>query len=300
MLLRILLGVAVLIIAILAYYLVQLRRAFDDIKEQIPERVNGDTNTPITLSTSDKKARDAAECINKELRILNEERMKYRTGNRDIDNAVANISHDLRTPLTAMNSYIDLLMEETDETTKMEYLKRLKNRTEVMTGLTNELFNYSVAASENDIKGNIISTDEKCNIKAVLEDCILSFYNSFVDKGITPDINIPDENVLVCIDTKIAYRILENIIGNGLKYAKNSFEILLTTDGSIRFSNYAPELTQVDVAQLFDRFYTVKNSTASTGLGLSIAKDLVRSYGGDVTADLSQDKTFSIFIKFKS
>lgn len=299
MLFKILFGISVLIIVGLVIYIFELRKAFDEIKDQVDMRVKGETNSPITLSTNDRKARDTTEFINDEIRILNKERMKYTNGNRDIDNAIANISHDLRTPLTAMNSYIDLLMKEKDETVRQEYLKRLKNRTDIMTELTKELFNYSAAVSETNAIVDTNLTSDTCDITAVLQDCILSFYNAFIEKGITPNINIPDETINVCIETTTAYRILENIIGNGIKYAEKNFDIDMSDKGVIKFSNYAPDLTQIDVAQLFDRFYTVKNSTASTGIGLSIAKELLHTYGGDVTAELTQNKIFSITVTFK-
>lgn len=295
-----LLAGAVVIIIALIVKVVLLRRAFGEITDQIKERVDGKTNTPITLSTGDKAACKAADTINKEINSINSERIRYETANREINMAVTNISHDLRTPLTAMNSYIDLLMDEKDEEARAEYLRRLKNRADVMVGLTGELFSYSVATTGGEPEKADNESDTICDIRAVLEDCLLSFYVPFTEKGITPEIELPETQVNSKIDKRIAGRIFENIIGNALKYAQKSFIVKMDANGKVVFSNYAPDLTQVDIARLFDRFYTVKNSTASTGLGLSIAKELVHSSGGNITAELSEDKMFSIIIELKT
>ncbi|WP_303753189.1 HAMP domain-containing sensor histidine kinase, partial [Enterococcus sp. S86.2] len=114
----------------------------------------------------------------------------------------------------------------------------------------------------------------------VLEECMLSFYAAFKKKGIEPDIEIPDEPVFVLCDKKSANRIFENIIGNAIKYADNDLEVKLDTKGQVIFSNPAPDLTPVSAAKLFDRYFTVKEGNASTGLGFSIAKELITRNGG--------------------
>ena len=113
-----------------------------------------------------------------------------------------------------------------------------------------------------------------------MEECILSFYAAFKNKGIEPEIELPDEPVYVLCEKKSANRIFENIISNALKYADEALKVKLDVTGCATFSNPAPDLTPVSAAKLFDRYYTVKEGSASTGLGFSIAREQHRIQSG--------------------
>lgn len=294
---QIICGILLIIVIILIIRVVLLRRAFKEIAKDVKERSSGETSTPITLTTSDRTARHAAVVLNGELKTLHDERCRYEAANSEINNAVTNISHDLRTPLTAINSYLDLIKNETDPDTREMYLDRIRNRTDVMVELTDELFKYSVS--------NVRKPDPEedspavCDIKNVTAECMLSFYEAFKKRGITPKISLPERSIMANVPPSDADRILENIISNGLKYAETDFNVVLDDTGVITFTNYAGSLTQLDVQRLFDRFYTVKNSAVSTGLGLSIAKKLISENGGSINASLSEDNILSIKLCFE-
>ena len=286
---QIICGILLIIVIILIIRLVLLRRAFDEIAEDVKERSSGETSTPITITTSDRKARHAAVVLNEELKTLHDERCRYEAANSEINNAVTNISHDLRTPLTAINSYLDLIDSENDPATRDMYLDRIRNRTDVMVGLTDELFKYSVSNVRKPAPREVSSA--VCDIKTVTAECML--------RGITPKISLPEKGVMAKVTPSDADRILENIISNGLKYADSDFNVVLDDKGTVTFTNYAKDLTQVDVQRLFDRFYTVKNSAVSTGLGLSIAKKLISENGGTINASLSDENVLSITVCFR-
>lgn len=278
--------------------IVLLRRGFDELTENIEDQVKGQTQVPVTLSTSDPHAQRAAETINRELTNLQKERNDYLDGNRKVAEAVTGISHDIRTPLTAINSYLDLMAEETDEELKAQYLERIKSRTLSLSGLADELFKYSTSAdpARYTVQDEFSST-ESVDICRVLEECILSFYAAFKKKGIEPQIELPDNPVNVYCDRKSADRIFENIISNALKYADGSLDIRLDDSGCAVFSNPAPDLTPVSAAKLFDRYYTVNEGSESTGLGFSIAKELITRNGGTIGSDL-KDGIFSVIVRF--
>lgn len=293
--LSIVLIVALIVLAI-AYAL--LRRAFDEITDGVKERANGQTSTPITLSSTDQKARKAAVVLNEELRELFDEKRKMENSTLEINRAVTNVSHDLRTPLTAINSYLDLLETEKDEETRRMYLQRIKNRTDVMVGLTDELFKYSFAGAASSAGSS--SADEACDIRNITSECLLSFYESFKSSGIEPEVMLPESSVMAKISSSDANRIVENIISNGLKYAERSFDVKLSKEGVLTFSNYAPSLSQIDVKRMFDRYYTVQHSASSTGLGLSIARELLSKNSGSIDASLSDDNLLTITVKFET
>ena len=279
--------------------IVLLRRGFDELTDNIEDQVSGKTQIPVTLSTSDPHARKAAETINRELKNLDRERNEYLDGNRKVAEAVTGISHDIRTPLTAINSYLDLMADEEDEELKAQYLERIKSRTLSLSDLADELFKYSTSTDPEryPVQTETVSS-EPIDICRVLEECMLSFYAGFKKKGIEPDIEIPDEPVYVLCEKKSANRIFENIIGNAIKYANNDLEVKLDTKGKVVFSNPAPDLTPVSAAKLFDRYFTVKEGNASTGLGFSIAKELITRNGGTIEADLI-DGVLQIIVSFR-
>ena len=279
----VLIAICVLLVVALATALivavvkiVLLRRGFDELTENIEDQVKGNTQIPVTLTTTDKHAVRTAEVLNKELGELQKERNAYQDGNRKVAEAVTNISHDIRTPLTAINSYLDLMQEETDEELKAQYLERIKNRTLSLSDLADELFKYSTTTDPAKYPAkNSGQTEETIDISRVLEECILSFYAAFKNKGIEPEIELPEHPVYVICEKKSANRIFENLISNALKYAENDLDVRLDENACVTFSNPAPNLTPVSAAKLFDRYYTVNEGSASTGLGFSIARELI-------------------------
>ena len=116
------------------------------------------------------------------------------------------------------------------------------------------------------------------------------------EKGIQPEIKLPEEPVYRELDAGAVNRIFSNIISNALKYSDGDLSVVMDTDGSITFTNTAHNLNAVTVGRLFDRFYTVEASRNSTGLGLSIAKLLIERMGGTISAQYAKNK-LNIVIK---
>ena len=291
----------VLAIALIAAIvkIVLLRRGFDELTDNIEDQVNCKTQIPVTLTTSDSCARRTAETLNRELGKLQDERNRYMDGNRQISQAVTEISHDIRTPLTAINSYLDLMKDETDEELKAQYLERIKSRTLSLSDLADELFKYSTSTDQSRYPVQSENrSSEPIDICRALEECMLSFYAAFTKKGIEPEIELPEEPVFVLCNPKDANRIFENIISNALKYSTGTLTVKLGADGIVSFCNPAPDLTPVSAAKLFDRYFTVNEGSASTGLGFSIAKELIERNSGTIDADLI-DGILSINVHFK-
>lgn len=279
--------------------IVLLRRGYDELTDNIEDQVKGNTQVPVTLTTTDPHAKRAAETINRELTNLQKERNEYLDGNRKVAEAVTGISHDIRTPLTAINSYLDLMADEKDEELKAQYLERIKSRTLSLSDLADELFKYSTSSDPaNYTVQSGSSVSEPVDICRILEECILSFYAAFKNEGIEPQIELPDNTVPVLCDSKSANRIFENIISNALKYADGALDIRLDDEGCAVFSNPAPDLTPVSAAKLFDRYYTVNEGSASTGLGFSIARELITRNGGTIESDL-KDGILSVIVHFR-
>lgn len=290
-LLLIMIGILLLIIFVLLARVYFLRKSAREIAEAFHERLTADTNVLIDISTRDRYMRKLAADINEQLQLLRKERHRYRQGDLELKEAVTNISHDLRTPLTAIKGYLDLLEREEKGEEVNRYLYQIKNRTEVLTSLTEELFRYSVVTSSQEIKL------ERMDLVRVLEESLLSFYAVMQEKGIQPEINLPEEPVYRELDISMIHRIFSNNISNAMKYSDGDFSVIMDKDGDITFTNTAGQLNAVTVGRLFDRFYTVESSRNSTGLGLSIAKILTERMGGNISAEY-KNGALSIMVQF--
>ena len=284
-------GILAIIIVFLAIKIRMMQKSMDEICSCLSEHLSSDTNQLITVSSSDKHVRHLASEIARQLAELRSQRRKYISGDRELKEAVTNISHDLRTPLTAICGYLELIeVEELTDSAK-RYVDQIANRTEALKTLTEELFRYSVISSVSDL------SYENVNVGRVLEDSLISFYAAFEQKNITPQISLSDSLIVRSLDKSALSRIFSNIVSNAIKYSDGDFSVTLSDTGEITFSNTASELSSVDVGKLFDRFYTVDSARKSTGLGLSIAKLLTERMDGCISADYKGD-TLSITLAF--
>lgn len=256
-----------------------LKKSVREITVAFADRLQMDTNTLIDISSRDRDMCRLADAINRQLKILRREHHRYQQGDAELKNAVMNISHDLRTPLTAICGYLELLAQTDDREDMERYISIISERTEFMKGLTEELFLYSV----------ILSADrdeelEDVYVNQVLEESITGYYAVLCEHGIQPNIEITEARVERRMNRASLSRVFANLISNAIKYSDGDLEIRMSEDGRITFANTAKGLTSVQVEQLFDRFYTVSTASHSTGLGLAIARTLVERMGGTMSA----------------
>ncbi len=283
-----------LIAAIIKIYI--LKRSIAEIREGFSERVlsSMDTNTLISVSSQDKEITRLASAINSELKELRRLKRQFEQGDRELREAVTNISHDLRTPLTAICGYLDLMQSQPMSESTKRYVSLISERTTALKLLTEELFRYSI----------ILSADEEpsladISLNAAVEDAVAGFYGALTGRGITPEISICESEIVRKLDKGFISRILGNVLSNALKYSDGDLSVTLSPSGVITVSNTAASLSEVQVGRLFDRFYTVEAARSSTGLGLSIAKTLCEKMGGSISAEYV-DPRLSIIIDFPS
>lgn len=276
-----LISILIIIIAILVIKIHLLRKSADEISDAFSDRVASDANILIDLSSRDRHMQNLADNMNRELKKLQSDRHRYQQGDTELKNAVTNISHDLRTPLTAICGYLDMLDKEDQNENTRRYLKIIRGRTEIMKQLTEELFRYSVFTSVSNG-----TPSEPVILNSILEESISALYTSLRQSRITPSIVMPDVKVSRMLNRNAVSRIFGNIISNAVKYSDGDLEIILEETGRITFANRAEKLDEIQVGRLFDRFYTVETaSSGSTGLGLSIARALTEQMGGSITAE---------------
>lgn len=280
------------VIAIMAFAIIALlikirllQKSAEEMENGFDDRLTTDTNTLIDISSRDKHMRRLANSINIQLRELRREHHRFCQGDTELKNAITNISHDLRTPLTAICGYLDLLKQEELPDKARRYIEVIQGRAEILMQLTEELFRYSIILSDgSEAAGKPVVMNH------VLEESIAAFYAALSEKGIVPDIHITERKVVRSLDSSALARVFSNLLNNAVKYSDGDLEIALSEEGEVVFSNRAPELNEVQVGKLFERFYTVEAARKSTGLGLAIARTLVERMGGTISAKYEEGR----------
>lgn len=280
------------IVLILCVKIHTLKVSMEEIRVQLADWLKTDTNTLISISSSDRQIRLLTSDLNRQLRQLRRQRRQYLDGDRELKDAVMNISHDLRTPLTAICGYLDLLRDEEKSKKVTHYVMAIQNRAEVLKQLTEELFRYSIIMSAQEP----MRLEPLC-VNDILEQSVVSFYATLTKRGITPQIDITEKKIMRTLNRTAFLRVLGNILNNAVKYSDGDLHVLLSETGEIIFSNTAKNLNDVQVGKLFNRFFSVETARNSTGLGLAIAKTLVEQMQGTITAQY-YDNVLSVCLNF--
>ncbi len=265
-------------VLLLIWKILLLRRSAEELRRGVRERLETDTNTLLSIPSRDGAMRRLAAGLNVQLRQLRRE--QYQNGDRDLKEAVASVSHDLRTPLTAICGYLDLLEGEEKSPAAERYLSLIRGRTDHLKSLTEEFFRYSAALSAGEAE-----EAEAVSLNRAVEESLAAWYGVLSAKGIAPEVDLPARQVVRRLNRESVSRVLGNVLSNAAKYSPGDLRVVLEEDGTLTFSNAAPSLTPVLAEKLFDRYFTVESGGQGAGLGLSIARHLTERMGGTVSAD---------------
>ncbi|MGN1406353.1 MAG: sensor histidine kinase, partial [Erysipelotrichaceae bacterium] len=209
-----LLFILILTVILELLYIILLRKGIENIGRDFSNKLNDDTNTALTVSFPDKGLKKFALLINKELKTLRNEKLKLEQGNMELNKAITNIAHDLRTPLAAIKGYLELLETAADEKKKERYLSVIAERTEALNTLMEELFQYSVVTTSNKSLEM-----EELSLNSELEIALAGAYGMLSARGINPVIEIPDIAVKRKLSHEALQRIFDNILVNSAKYS---------------------------------------------------------------------------------
>lgn len=257
---------------------------------------NIELNRSLKYFSHDKNFENLLIVINDYLEESQRNKIKYIRREWEIRKEIENISHDLRTPLTSILGYIELLNDiNISDEEKEEYLSIIKRRSNGLYKLV-EIF-YDLSRLEaNEYKFNM----EKIDINKELREQILLFYNDFENKNIDVEVNLLNEEVFVEADKTALDRVFTNLFQNSVKYCKGELKVSLEKikdKVKITLINTSGELTESDVERLFDRFYIkdTARSSSSSGLGLTITKLLIEKMNGEIKAEIvNGDLIFTI------
>lgn len=202
---------------------------------------------------------------------------------------IVSISHDLRTPLTSIKGYIQLLEKENSEIKKRNYISIVKKKIQILNDLINDFFTMSLYDS-NEYKLNL----EKINITKLLTEVLMDNYNNFKRKSINPLIQMKEEDIYIIGDKIACERIINNLISNAIKYTANSIIVELTRNDNYCFINISNECSGIsdkDLEKMSDRFFRVDKSRSSegSGIGLYIVKVLIERLGWEFLIEKNDD-----------
>lgn len=228
--------------------------------------------------------------LNQHLYKTQQERISYQNKEQSIRTEISNISHDLRTPLTSIVGYLELIKRtDISEAERAEYLDVVMNRSKNLQSLIEQFYDLSRLGD----KSYTIKL-ETFDLHRILCEYVLDYYADFESKGVEVKMDMEDQPLFAIGDLNAIGRILNNLIGNAIKYSHDILLISLKKRKDkvvISFRNHAYPLTEDDVKHLFDRFYMKDSArkSRSSGLGLTIAKLLAEACGGTIEARLQGD-----------
>ncbi|WP_410896101.1 sensor histidine kinase [Neobacillus sp. 204] len=264
-----------------------IKKEIKHITRQLNEVNSRQTEKKLDLAFFEKDLEQLAKSINDQVAFMMLARAEKRRTENELKQAVANISHDIRTPMTSILGYIQLL-ESADVSSEQrnEYTAIVKNGALRLKVLLEDFFELSIIES-----ADYPLKMETIKLTHLLLDVLVGFYEAFHQRGIEPIVTLPEEEMTIKADASALKRVLENLLGNAVKHSRGHVTICLQKKPStieLVISNPVQQLTEADVLLLFDRFYKADQTRTGkgTGLGLSIAKSLMKKMDGNLTAQL--------------
>ena len=276
----------ILIIVLILRQIDTICRCLDFIKSH-------KTNMKLLSDTPLKPINRLIDSINELLSETARERRAVEKEDRSLKESLTGISHDIRTPLTSLSGYFQLLVETEDPDEKVRYSAVIKARIRDLESMLENLFSYT-KLQDSDYQLPL----SHINFTECVIDTILAFYEQFSERGISPCIDIDETPAHIHGNTEAVHRILQNILKNALEHGTEQFFISLRTEGNktvFRCANKCKTPDKIDISGVFKKFYKADpaRSDTSTGLGLTIAWELARRMDGTLEASLEGD-VFSI------
>lgn len=306
---KILTAVLAIIVIIMAAVLLKIRAQLRDINDQLDFLYENDTNMMIGTDTNLIYLGQFKQRVNRFVEQWHKKRAEAAKKEQMISDTYTNLSHDIRTPLTSLDGYFQLLKDEKDEKLQAHYIGIIQERIASLKDILEELFMFT------KLKNDTFNLEmDKCCVSRLLKQTVFSYYDEWKMRGIEPVVDICDEQIFILANTQALKRVFQNVIKNGLVHGKSDIEIKLYTIDSgknagsdrenkvvkIVVSNTIDDPENIDTSQVFERFYKADEarSVTSSGLGLSIAKELVERMGGKINAQI-EDNRFCINISYR-
>ena len=274
-------------------YGVQCEVEYDDELGSLAANINVLSKTLLAKEKESEKLKE------KERAALDIERNAERQKNE----LITNVAHDLRTPLTTIVGYLELIKddsalskEDVHKYSGIAYEKSIR-----LQEMMDDLFEFT-KLDNADIKLN----KNMINLSGLIMQMTDEFYPSFKDCNITPIVDLPEENIYVQGDGQLLARVFDNLISNALKYGYHNTDLKIEVSGDEKYAtvkviNHGDTIAPEDIPLLFNKFYRTDSSrnskTGGTGLGLAITKNIVDLHHGNISVT-SDDQITTFIVKF--
>ena len=293
----IIIGILAGIIILQSIIMWKYQRQVKDICRQLAFLMKHDSNMLIHREFGLGGIGMLSDRLNDLLELRRKEKRYYQEKETLIADTYTNLSHDIRTPLTSLDGYFQLMEACENVEEQRRYLNIIHERIHSLNEMLEELFMFTKLKNES-YRLELTS----CCINRILKETVFSYYDDWVRREIQPDIQITEEQLYIDGNKQGLSRIIQNVIKNGLDHGEKKIRIVLKREQNqavLRISNQVIASEQIDIEHVFDRFYKADaaRSKTSTGLGLSIAREFVRRMNGEIGAKIEKNE-FIVEISF--
>ena len=286
----IIIGILAGIIILQSIIMWKYQRQVKDICRQLAFLMKHDSNMLIHREFGLGGIGMLSDRLNDLLELRRKEKRYYQEKETLIADTYTNLSHDIRTPLTSLDGYFQLMEACENVEEQRRYLNITHERIHSLNEMLEELFMFTKLKNES-YRLELTS----CCINRILKETVFSYYDDWVRREIQPDIQITEEQLYIDGNKQGLSRIIQNVIKNGLDHGEKKIRIVLKREQNqavLRISNQVTASEQIDIEHVFDRFYKADaaRSKTSTGLGLSIAREFVRRMNGEIGAKIEENE----------
>ena len=286
----IIIGILAGIIILQSIIIWKYQRQVKDICRQLAFLMKHDSNMLIHREFGLGGIGMLSDRLNDLLELRRKEKRYYQEKETLIADTYTNLSHDIRTPLTSLDGYFQLMEACENVEEQRRYLNIIHERIHSLNEMLEELFMFTKLKNES-YRLELTS----CCINRILKETVFSYYDDWVRREIQPDIQITEEQLYIDGNKQGLSRIIQNVIKNGLDHGEKKIRIVLKREQNqavLRISNQVTASEQIDIEHVFDRFYKADaaRSKTSTGLGLSIAREFVRRMNGEIGAKIDKNE----------
>ena len=285
-------------ISILQFLIIwKYQRQVKDICRQLAFLMKHDSNMMISSEFNMGGIGTLSDRLNEFLELRRKEKRYYQEKERLISDTYTNLSHDIRTPLTSLDGYFQLVEECENVEEQKRYLNIIHERIHSLNEMLEELFTFTKLKNES-YKLEL----GPCCVNRILKETVFSYYDDWVKREIQPEIQITEEELYICGNKQGLSRTIQNMIKNGLDHGEKKIGIVLERDKDqavLKISNQVLHPEQIDIEHVFDRFYKADaaRSKTSTGLGLSIASEFAKRMNGEIEAKIEGNE-FIVELRF--
>lgn len=274
---------AILALALVAYQL-------NDFGQQLTFIDEENTRKEIQVKVRWRPLLRLARKLNLHLAHFYQRKLQAQQQERQVQETLAGLSHDIRTPLTSLEGYLQLLEQAEDEAEKQRYFQVLHLRIDSLNKILTQLFTY-VKLQQETYSLNL----EAVNLTDLAAHSLFSFYEDFKQQGFDLSIDFPDTALYVQGQSEALGRVLQNIFVNALHHGSSIVQVQLSaseTEAIFRCNNSMAKDVRLEEDDVFRQFYKADPARggSSTGLGLYIAKKLVEKMGGRLEVEIREQQ----------